>query len=131
MKKITFEIRIIDGENLTTRPWEGYQSQTPGLVVNRNQDYNFQPGEKWNITHKNSGLAIGPSWNKRAEAAEIARRLGPLTDWTQTQEELGKIDGLYRKYNQIVQDWRNGVDFSGPEPEPIEFELARYGYSVF
>lgn len=132
MKKVTFEIKIIKNDNkITTRPWTGYQSETPGLVVNRNWNSDDTPGDRWNITHLKSGLAVGPSRDKRADALEIANRLSTLTDWTQTGEEVLKIDGLFHKYNQIVEDWKNGVEFIAPDEIDVSVKLAEYGYSMF
>ncbi len=62
----------------------------PGLAVHRLYDKDGEPlQDAWGITHINSGKHI-PETNfaRRADAIEVAQRLGKVADWTQNESDL-------------------------------------------
>jgi len=79
-------------------------SGVPGLAVHRMFDNAGQPlTDAWGITHINSGRHIKETnYNRRAEAMEVARRLGEVTDWTGSETDLlnyrGEIAATLKKY---------------------------------
>jgi hypothetical protein len=91
MKKGKFErLSSLDGRH----EQDGWiDPDVPGLIVSK------VPAEKkawetWSIYHVASGRYVADlTLKKRADAEELMRRIGPLTDWTQDYEALrGDID---------------------------------------
>jgi hypothetical protein len=133
MKKITFEILIHskDGKGQVSLPWKGYDPGVPGLVIHKQIGLADQPlDNSWKITHLKSGLNIGRTWDKRKDALKVCKLLAPLTDWTQTAEELQKIDGLFRKTDHIFNHWKTMKPEPEPAPEP-RIKLSDYGYELY
>ena len=59
--------------------YDGYYSDVPGLAIYRDDK---NKALRWTVLHIQSGLWISQH-RLRAEAAEAARRIGELGDWTQ------------------------------------------------
>lgn len=70
-------------------------TDAPGLAVTLNIE-DFCEG-RWEVTHIASGVAVLPTrgrFKSAAKAAEAARRLSPLADWTQDADVLRAIPDL-------------------------------------
>lgn len=72
-----------------------YKTPVNGLAVNRQSG-----GQRWNVTHVASGFAVGTSVRTRAEAIERARKIGPLADWTASQDDLLADRNLGRRVSE-------------------------------
>jgi hypothetical protein len=49
-------------------------------------------GSDWVLVHRDSGLLVGPTFRVLDEAMEFARRLAPITDWTQPKEAVQVLE---------------------------------------
>jgi hypothetical protein len=91
------------------RPVEGWTSGVPGLVI--------VPGgstlDRWQLIHQASGLLIRGGFPSRREAAEMAERLRPVTDWTLPAAELARVEGFAERKAEALEDRPTAVSVHG------------------
>lgn len=73
-------VRTVESPDGTSR--EAFvHPDMPGLAVNRREDL-------WVVTHIRSGHFIQPGFARSTDAADFARDLFPLTDWSRKGRDL-------------------------------------------
>jgi len=92
----TQEIPIPNSPNKTVPAWK---TETPGLVVHKELK---GAGPDYAITHARSGMKARSNLPFH-HAMDLAKRLGPLTDWTKTQPEITDLASRDPEFKQRLR----------------------------
>lgn len=105
--EFTFKILKLKGYEQTDVKWQGYESETPGLVVCRapcwryavgdNDSGQWAEGRGWQVIHLTSGRNIENRYLPTRKAAlHVARLLATVGRWDRSREDIIAMPGVTR-----------------------------------